>query len=156
MSEKISVSRIQRRCFFRTRDSLRRALSASYIADVTMGSNAGELTVRSLPAALFLLNVVEECALVDLTTCRQVKWTVPETDADILISTLEGLLEITPLFEGSGATGRSFRSPLKRGMILFYNELSKLILSDRQEFERLSPFVADNPVIRRIFDLRYT
>jgi hypothetical protein len=157
MSEMVRVTRLQRRCYFRTEDSLRRALSESYIADVVMTSDSGELTLRSIPAALFLLDLVAECALSKLASNRHTMWVIPETDAELLISALDDTLTVKPLFEGDWVTqDPSFIVPVGRAINLFYNGLCELIIPDRDDFERLSPFVADNPIIRRIFDIRYS
>lgn len=157
MTATIQVTRLQRRCYFSAKDSLRWALSESYIADVVMESEEGELTIRSFPAALFLLSVIEECALAPLATDRCVEWPIPERDANISISTSHGILTIMPLFEGDGTTGVSrFALPIGQAINLFYTELCRLLLPDREEFEKLSPFVGDHPVIRRIFGVKYT
>lgn len=156
MSGEILVNNIQNRCNFLSKDTIKLALLRSYIADVTFISDKGSLTVFELPAALFFLNVIEECALSSIRDTNATPWPVPDTDENLFITTVDGFLHIKADSEGVNWQGvQTFCMQKDDCIRLFFQSLRNLIVPDKILIEEIGAKIIDNPVIRHLFDYRY-
>ncbi|MFL6845526.1 MAG: hypothetical protein ACJ8ER_11680 [Allosphingosinicella sp.] len=156
MKGEIRLSNLRNRCSFLSKETVKLALLRSYIADVSLCNDQGNLELYGLPAALFFLNVVEECALSSVRDESPTAWPMPETDENLLISTKNDVLSIEASLDGVNWQGmRVFCINRDDGTRLFYNKLRDLIAPDRNLIESLGAKIIDNPVIRHIFDYRY-
>jgi hypothetical protein len=136
--------------------TLKLALIRSYIADINFQNGKDNLTVLGLPAALFFLNALEECALAPIRGEGPTAWPIPETDENLFISTNNNLFSLEASAEGVNWQGtQGFCMPLELAIRMLYINLRNLILPDREQIAQLGGKILDNPIIRHIFDHRY-
>jgi hypothetical protein len=136
--------------------SLKLALYRSYVSDVTIENDSNQLTLRQIPAALFFLNILEECLLSPLAGAKKVRWPIPETDAFVILEVTSDSITIRVPFSGSGHVGANvLRFQIDVATRMFYDSLRDLVLPDTDHFSLIGPLVADNVLLREVFRIPY-
>lgn len=156
MTNKILINNMKKRCCFLSHDTIRLALMRSYIADVTLISERGRLTLFEAPSALFFLHVIEECSLYPIRDAKPTVWPLPDADEKIIIITKDDLVYIEHESDASNAFDeRTFCIQRDHAVRLFFEALRNLIKPDKELIEKIGAKIVDNPVIRHIFDYRH-
>jgi hypothetical protein len=156
MTSKILIANMKERCCFLSHDTIRLALMRSYIADVTLISESGRLTIFEAPSALFLLHVIEECSLYPIRNAKPTVWPLPDADERIRIITKDDLVYIEHESDAlNDVHERTFCLQRDHAVRLFFEALRDLIKHDRELIEKIGAKIVDNSVIRHIFDYRY-
>jgi hypothetical protein len=126
-------------------------LSRMYIADISITSD-GHFSLNRIPAVHLMIHIVEECAFAALLGSRQVRWNIPDTNQDVLISTSEDYLEISQIgVEENRVVVHNIRNFSSQCL----NEISSLLLSDMATIHRLGVSKMDSPSIRSVLQVDY-